>query len=343
MIFAQGRAGDGLCSIALPLSDCEFVTGAQISMTFPKAPNFLLLGAAKSGTTSVFNFLGQHPDVFMPSVKEPHYFSLRGAKRLLFRGKWLDTPAWSSDPQTYAALFDSAGDQAIRADCSTSYLTAPEAPQGILETLGPVKLAVILREPIDRAYSHYLMGVRDGIAPATFAEALDVEQAEIASGQPTHVHNWYVRGSLYAAGLERYLARFDRSLLKVYFQEELRADTPAVLADLCRHLGIRDDLQLDTAEDHNVFGRRKNLWLWRLLTGFGFPQFRATIQKWVPKAVRKGVAKRLNKATLTAEDRPVLPEADRRRLAAALKNDMARLPEILGRPLPEKWLKAHAE
>jgi len=46
---------------------------------------------------------------------------------------------------------------------------------------------------------------------------------------------------------------------------------------------------------------------------------------------------------LTAEDRPVLPEADRRRLAAALKNDMARLPEILGRPLPEKWLKAHAE
>src|SRR5262249_54680506 len=145
----QKRERTGICQ-ASPLARIMKYDSMQLSW-----PNFLIVGAANSGTTSLYTYLNQHPEVFLPALKEPHYFS---QIHPAYEQRYLRT--YVRDERTYLGLFrKSTGYRAV-GEASTSYLSEPEAPSRIYSVAPKTKIIIILRDPVERAHSHYLMDVR---------------------------------------------------------------------------------------------------------------------------------------------------------------------------------------
>src|SRR4051794_34967159 len=126
-------------------------------------PNFLIIGAAKAGTTSLYHYLRQHPDVYMSTIKEPNYFCFE---------EQLPEYAPVRTLAEYESLFDGASSQPAVGEASTQYLNSAAAPRRIANILPNVRLIVSLRNPADRAYSSYLGRVWGGRERAGVSEAL---------------------------------------------------------------------------------------------------------------------------------------------------------------------------
>jgi len=208
-------------------------------MDFNKLPNFLIIGAAKSGTTSLFNIVAQHPNVFSSQIKETRFFS--DDQRFLRGVGWYQ--------ETH---FKNIRNQAVRMEGTPAYLTWSEkvAPR-IKELYGdhPVKFAVIFRDPVKRAYSHYWHRVRMGDEDPTkisFTDAIHSEDQRMRE-------NWqrleaegnglygYYRAGCYASRLNPFLDLFPREKFYFMLQEDLSIENSVIMAGLFRFLGIDDE------------------------------------------------------------------------------------------------------
>ena len=147
-------------------------------------PNFLIIGAAKAGTTSLYRYLEQHPEVYMSPVKEPKFFAL-GGERLDYRGPGDEARmrgASVTSLEDYRELFRGVSTETAVGEASTLYLYSERAAARIKHHVPDVKLIAVLRNPVDRAYSDFLHLVRDGIEPLTdFPQALEAEESRIRS------------------------------------------------------------------------------------------------------------------------------------------------------------------
>lgn len=205
-------------------------------------PNFLIIGAAKAGTTSLWDFLKMHPQVFMPAgIKETHFFAFEGTKPD-FRGPG-DADAVNrgavTDLETYEGLFEGGAGYRAVGEASTSYLYHPATPGRIKAYIPDAKIIAILRNPIERAFSAYLHHIRDGRETVwDFATALALEPERIAANWE---QLWHYRSmGMYHSQLVNYYSAFDSSQIRVYIFEDLVADERAVLSDLLRFLGVDD-------------------------------------------------------------------------------------------------------
>ncbi len=174
-----------------------------------RLPNFLYVGPDKAGSSWIHEMLLRHPDVFLTPAKDLYYFD-----RYYDRG-----PAW------YAAQFEGASDEKIVGEVCQDYLFHPEAAARIRSTLGPVKVMVSLRDPVERAWSSYLYMRKHGIGPDTFGEALRSRPELLEHGR-------------YATGLDRFLELFPRDHVHVALFDDLVAD-PQRFID-----GVTDFLQI---------------------------------------------------------------------------------------------------
>ena len=151
-------------------------------------PNFMCLGAAKSGTTTLFDVLRQHPDVYIPAFKEPHFF---------------DIPEnYNNGIEWYEKNYFSKADKRIIADFTPSYFFEKETPKRIFKGIGSeIKFVVLLRNPVDRAYSHYLHSVRDDYENLSFKESLKQENARLDRHEKNGDYLSYLRNSYFHQGL----------------------------------------------------------------------------------------------------------------------------------------------
>lgn len=200
-------------------------------------PSALIIGTQRGGTSSLFNYLVQHPDVLPPLRKEVHYFDLNHA-----RG-----PNWYRGCFPYSHRLRQG---AITIDATPYYMMHPLAAERAAELLPDLKLIALLRNPIDRALSHYQHEVRGGRESLSFAEALERESERLA-GQEERLrsdpryYSWnhrryaYTRRGLYLEQLQRWLRHFPRSQLLVLQSERLFRDPPGVSAEVYRFLGLR--------------------------------------------------------------------------------------------------------
>src|SRR5436309_11753413 len=129
-------------------------------------PNFLIIGAAKAGTTSLYHYLRQHPDIYMSPVKEPAYYASASVAARSGRSRGIRTRA------AYERLFAAAGAERARGEASPQYLNDDAAPDRIAADLRDVRLIVSLRNPVDRAYSSYLGRVAGGTERRRVDEAM---------------------------------------------------------------------------------------------------------------------------------------------------------------------------
>ena len=214
------------------------------------APNFLVVGAAKSGTTSLYHFLNQHPAIFLsPARKEGRFFSGVGDGSVYWpRYYHFDTAADAAD---YASLFERWDGQARIGDVSPDYLAySHRAAPRVEEICGPeTRIIAILRDPSRRAYSHYLQNVRRDAEFFSFEKTLEIEAARKADGWG---FQWlYTDTGRFADKLTPYLDRFENVL--VLTQDALGADPAGTMAQAFDFLGL-ESIALKPQQKFNAGG-----------------------------------------------------------------------------------------
>lgn len=228
-------------------------------------PDFIIAGAARSGTTTVFEALRSHPETFMPAVKEPQFFSHNPDRPGFHRGNEPYGPAsiWTQNQGEYESYFEDDPDP-VQGEASVSYLYSPDAPGRIAETIPEAKIIIQLRHPVDRAYSHYLQLVRDGREELSFREALDREQQRIEEGWEWFYH--YKQAGHYGDQLERYLDAFAEEQLKIIRYDRFDATPDSVLSEYLEFIGLANSDDINIGEYNvsgNVWSERVARWLFR--------------------------------------------------------------------------------
>lgn len=214
-----------------------------------RLPDFIIPGAMKAGTSSMHGLLASHPDVFMPEG-EIFFFSLGdfGEHSDHFfhaDGEW-SYPDWEGNFEQhfnwYRSHWNEADPASMWGEDSTTYLTSRKAPERIADLNPDVKFVVMLRDPVDRTYSHYWHVLRTGIAFTDFETTI-----ERAPGT-------MLKRSLYSRGLERYFKYFDRDQFKFVFLERFVREQQAVIDEVCEFLGLSPEIDVRTVEGHENVG-----------------------------------------------------------------------------------------
>ncbi len=229
-------------------------------------PNFLIIGAAKAGTTALHEYLQQHPQIYMTPTKETNFFAFEG-EEINFQGTGDEALKEFSitDLDTYRAQFTGISTELAIGEACPSYLYYPQAAGKIKTYIPDVRLIVILRNPVDRAYANFLHTVRDDREPHTdFALALQDEARRIANNWEWFWH--YVQVGFYGNQLKHYYEIFAPSQIKVYLYEDLKENAIALLQDIFRWLEVDDTFVPDMALRPNKSGMPKNQLLHQILT-----------------------------------------------------------------------------
>jgi hypothetical protein len=220
-------------------------------------PNFLIIGAAKSGTTSLHAYIGQHPQAYMSPLKETNFFAFDG-ERPWFGGP--DGDVFMRDSvyrlEQYARLFEGQTDKLAIGETSPRYLSVGGTAARIKRSLPTVKLVAILRNPADRAFSAFSMRKRDGWEPCeTLERAIADEPRRIAERWGGGI---YRATGLYAQQLRSYYEHFAREQIRVYLYDDLVSAPDQMFADLFGFLGIDPRFRPETSRRLNVSGVIKN-------------------------------------------------------------------------------------
>lgn len=263
-------------------------------------PTFLVIGAPKAGTTSLHEYLAEHPQIAMTSEKEPMCFA---------------APDWRERLGDYEELFER--DAPVRGESSTAYSAfpwAPEVPDRVLEAIPDARLIYLVRDPIPRTLSHYAQNAWDRLPVRPFEELMsDLED-------PMNMPVWCSR---FATQLERWLERFPAERVLVVDQRDLLTDRAATLRRVFAFLGVDPDFTSRAWEvRHNTAGshRAPNALHHRL-------------GRHARRLERLPV---LRRAVTRETPRPVLSTEQRGRLEALLRPEAQRLRELTGMAL-EHW------
>lgn len=297
-------------------------------------PNFLIIGAAKAGTTSLYYYLKQHPDIYMSELKEPHFFSFEG-ETLTFRraGNQPDpiNQTAITNWESYCALFEGVTTEKCIGEASPSYLHTPKAAEGIKARIPDAKLIAILRHPAERAYSgflgQYLSGVEKGVPYLSdFAAAVHSEaQFERENWTPIF---FYKKLGFYYEQLKYYYSLFDREQIYVCFNEDLQKQPTKTLQAIFKFLEIDETFVPDTSVKAGASGIPKNQFLYRFLKQ---KSMKSALKPLIPK----GFGQKFEKAML---NKPKLSAEMRQELIKVYRDDILKLQDLLQKDL-SAWLK----
>jgi len=199
-------------------------------------PNFLVIGAGRSGTTSLHHYLGQHPDVFLPTNKAPSYFYCRDAPpaedpylNLVSRNYFV------RDFEEYQALFTEVRSERAIGEVSPVYLATTQAASRIAELIPEVKLLAIVRNPVERAYARFLGRRRDGLERRTSFSEIVREECK-AGLLRDDAHGTYLASGFVFHFLESYLEQFPRESFCIRLFEDLKDDAEGLVSGLFEFL-----------------------------------------------------------------------------------------------------------
>ncbi|MBA2692057.1 MAG: sulfotransferase domain-containing protein [Rubrobacter sp.] len=199
-----------------------------------RGPDFIVFGAQKSGTTSLYRYLTGHPRIAPAAEKQLDFFSHEAFHRGV---EW------------HLSRFPKRGANVLSGEASPYYMFHPHAPRRILEFDPEVKLIAVLRNPVDRTYSHYQHQVRNWREPLSFEEALSAEAGRISGEEArmrrdesfygvAHRRHSYLARSRYAEQLETWLSLFPRERMLVLESEAMFESPDSVLDEVASFLGL---------------------------------------------------------------------------------------------------------
>ncbi|MBL7116117.1 MAG: sulfotransferase domain-containing protein [Kiritimatiellae bacterium] len=296
-------------------------------------PNFLLIGPPKSGSTSLYHYLRQHPDVFMSPVKEPRFFGLdqNAAAIECERRRELPESELINDIETYKSLFSGVRHEKAVGEASARYLMTPGVPERIYAYNPEMKMITVLRQPADRAYSNYWWRKTSSIESAqTFAQALEEERSGKRDKWP---RGRYIEGGYYANALKQYFRVFSRAQIKVYIFDDFIADPIGICQEIFEFLNVDSDFTPNVEKvwySSGSFSNRIFQKLWDkslVLRNAIRPHLPLGIRGWAFERVTSGMKKT-----------PV-PADERAELTEGYRDDILELQELIGRNLGH-WFDA---
>ena len=301
-------------------------TAAKVLCSVVTLPNFIVIGAAKAGTTALYWYFADHPDVFMSPVKETNFFAYGRDDRgqLLYGDPEHHQFPIKSLPE-YERLFAQAGEAAAVGEASPIYLECPQAAARIRKLLPAVRIICGLRHPVDRAYSDYLMYLRSR------GRALDPVRDLSPSAAWTRPDSHWMRISRYHEQLLPYYSAFSPDQIHIFLFDDLKRDPRRVMQELYRLIGVNPEFVPDFATPHNVGGMPASRLLEGVLTSRAL---RSAVEPWIPKRAANWV-RRLR--TRNMRQAPRLPEALREELVDRFRDDITKTSALIGRSL-QHWL-----
>lgn len=295
-------------------------------------PNFLIVGAAKSGTTTLYYCLRQHPQVYMNPYKETNFFAFEGEEvRFCGPGDEEFCKSTITSPKVYEQQFEAVSKEVAIGEASPWYLYSERAARNIHRHIPDAKLIIVLRNPVDRAFSSYLHAVRDGREHLTFEGGLLAEEERIAQNWEFIWH--YQKAGFYTSQIERFLNLFPPEQIRIYLYDDLLTDFTLFFRDLCKFLDIDPDFTVDTSLRHNATGIPKNQLLGRLVLQQN--PVKSTIKLLIPRQLRYNAGLRIKQHLLK---KPSLSEETRIKLLDSYVHDISSLQDLIHRDL-SPWLK----
>jgi hypothetical protein len=295
-----------------------------------RLPNFLVVGAEKCGTTSLYQYLKQHRDVYLPSKKELHYFAYYDiAKSVAGPGDPAVLAYACSSWAAYQSYYMGVDARAV-GEVSPSYFYYSEVSDKIYSTLDQPKIIIMLRNPIQKAHSQYMHLVRDNRETLSFFDALMAERDRIKAGWGPL---WrYAEGALYSARVARYMEVFGEGKVKIGFFEELSKDPQTVVNELLRFIGVEPDRSIDTSRVYNKSGRPRSRRLADFLTKPN--AVTAAARRWIPEQARDRIRNAM--LNLNTGRKDAIDDRSRAYLRDRFTADVGELQQILRKPLT--WL-----
>lgn len=294
------------------LSPCIMAYDVMIPNQSHSFPTALVVGAAKAATSWLYKCLDEHPDTFVPRVKEIDFFS-----KHYYRGfDW------------YSSHFDNHSEERAAIDISPTYMIDPGVPARVQSCIPETKLIFCLRNPIERAYSHYCMHLRGGFVS-------DNINTEISTSKR------YLREGLYYKHISRYLRYFNRSDMLFLVFDDLEYNPKSYLKKMYRFLDV--DKSFEPTWINERYHIRKTRPKYQTVQSV----FRA-ITQWVQNknifrtdivefARRTGLSKLINEIN-RGEEYPMLMKEKRKEMIDFFQNDVENLSDFLGRDL-SRWLE----
>jgi hypothetical protein len=305
--------------------------------------NFFIIGAAKSGTTSLYKYLDQHPDIYFSPIKEPNYFSedidIKRFSSIYKKNTFLDTDLYFAgkllpelqltfvrNPNHYNRLFENSEEYKIKAEASTSYLYSKSAAQNIYNYNSQAKILVVLRNPIERAFSHYQMALRYGHTELGFREALEKNLNQNEKGWG--ISELFIELGQYSNQLSRYFEIFPKEQIKILFFDDLKLDSRSFLNDCFEFLNL-ESIETNTDKIYNSKKLPRTPQLNHLLTKIGAKKL---IKSIVSESTKKLLVKAFYKNT---EDE--ISKNDVKFLLDIYEDDINKTARLINRDLTS-WL-----
>jgi hypothetical protein len=282
-----------------------------------KKPNLFIVGAPKCGTTALYTYLGQHPQIFMSPIKEPEFFAsdfLGDRRRIL-------------GLQKYLACFAEARDEEIVGEASTAYFASEVAPREIRGFAPHARIIIMLRNPVDKMYSRFAEACFSNQEHHVSLEAaLEAEQRDGPS-----FGLGYRESARYASRVERYITTFGRESIHVIIYDDFKEHTSKIYQETLRFLGVRPDSRMDfPVLNSNKYVRSMALQEFvrhppGILRQFG--------RIAMPMEMRKFLRGWFSRLNVVCTPRSPLDPDLRRRLQREFREDVEKLGNLIGRDL----------
>lgn len=296
-------------------------------------PTFFIVGAARSGTTSLDRYLSQHPEIYVTPKKETHFFAADSFPSCSGPGDERLSTLLVQDEDQYAQLFvDAKGAKAI-GESSAFYLCFPSAAQRIARTIPDAKIIITLREPVERLYSAYTFMVRDGRESLGLEEGLNREEERKRSGwEPIW---WYREVSLYYQQVKYYLEVFGPQRVKIVLYNELFANPEQTLREVFAFLNVREDATINTSVRYNVSGVPKSRRFYNRLDKFIYNPngLEKRVKSLIPRHLRVAWASKIIGMSV---ERVPLDARKQAQLKTYFAEDVGKLEDLLQRDL-QSW------
>jgi len=296
-----------------------------------KSPNFLIIGVQKSGTTSIYHYLKEHPQVYMSPRKETNFLSKDPNKDPKDRTPLPSQKKRIDTFEKYSELFQDVTDEIAIGEASPNYMANYEiATQQIKRYVPDAKLIAILRNPADRAYSDYLMHVRDAIGkPRKLSEQIVKKGKQSAT----------LKKGFYGEHLSYFYENFDRNQIQVFLYDDLRKDSQELMRNIYQFIGVDETYQPDTSKRSQVAKLPKNKSLNQILNTHN--PLRETTAKILnslfPASVVQSFRQKLMDLNQSQEKIPPLSDEERQQLIEFYREDILKLQELINRDLSH-WL-----
>lgn len=285
--------------------------------------DFFIVGAPKSGTTSLYHYLSKHPQVEMSSQKEPDYFSDKAIHEqgMYYAKNRVDTL------DKYESLFVQK-ESVVYGEASVSYLFYENVAEDIKKYNPNAKIIIMLRDPIERAFSHYLMDYRLGLISDSFENVL----AKISKHKNAHLfYQQYIEVSKYAKQIQRYLDFFKKENILFIDYEDFKKNVSKTVDQVYNFLNISSEFVADINTKHNTFIMPKNKII-RLIYSFVF--LRKILIFLFPVYLVKNISVLLFKS----DKKPELLKETRSLLSIIFNDDIKKMEEVLAKNY-SKWIK----